>query len=1400
MKPANEREEVLFREALRKCAGPERNAFLGELCRGDDPLRARLEALLRAHEGGGWESPTESSDAPTLPIGGEERTGTTIGRYKLLEKIGEGGFGAVYVAEQREPVKRRVALKIIKLGMDTRQVVARFEAERQALAMMDHPNIAKVLDAGATDTGRPYFVMELVKGIPITQYCERAKLDTRGRLGLFINVCHAIQHAHQKGIIHRDIKPSNILVTLHDGLPVPKVIDFGIAKATQQELTEKTVYTQFQQFIGTPAYMSPEQAEMSGLDVDTRSDIYSLGVLLYELLTGTTPFDSKELLASGLDEMRKIIREREPVQPSTRLRQTASGKVLSRRRSAPSPGLSSDLDWIVMKCLEKDRTRRYDTANGLANDVLRHLQDEPVLARAPGKVYRFRKLVRRNKLAFAAAAAFTGALLIGLGLSTWLFFKEREARRLAMAAEETQSQLRQQAQAEAKKSEQVAQLLKSMLQGVGPSAARGRDTTMLREILDETSQRVGKGLKDQPEVEAEMRSTIGDVYSALGQYGKAENAYREALALRKALWGNNNTNVADTMDSLGRVLTYQGRLDDAEPLILGALTIRTNLLGAEHVKVAASLFHLAQIRFRLPAGKELETLIRQSLAIRRKCLGNESIEVVESLSGLSNILLAFGRAQEGETAAREALSILARLPGDARFARDADLGHISLGWLLYGQGKLEEAELALRQELEQDKSRMGPEHPEVARDLYRLGTLLVARSKLEEAENTARQAVALSRKALGDRHFYTFFSLQVLRDALVRSGRLPEAEALCREQLDLCRQKILPGSTPSVVQALAGILRQEGKTAEIPGLFREAVEISRKHLFSAGLARALGNLAEFLREQAKYAEAEPHYREALQIYRREATNEFGGKRWVASGLGIVLQKQGKFAEAEAAHREAIAAGRQSSNPEEVLWALIAFGDSLREQREYSKAEPVYREGLELCRSTATNTVSAQRPLARGLALALKNQDKMADAKAVCRKRLEIAKNSCTAQEFAADVMWTAAFFREAGDLAGAEAIYREGGDKSREAIEAARRSLAPGELARQLAWFGDLLREQNELNEAELVYREGCDLARSAGQADPEARQWLASGLGVVLRSQGKLPQAEAAYREAVTNCMQIWAGTPERWQWVASDLLDVLSRQGKTAEAEAVAAELRRVSKSEVDKVALLRVSTDLAARNGQWKEAADLLKKMVEFQPEDSFLHMQLAVVLLQSGDKEGYERQCRNMVARFNATKEATDVERTAKACLLVPRTGSELETASELARRGVALGTGSMWISLMHFCDGLAQYRRGEYAVSGESMRKVMTQRLPEVNFLFELERDMAAWSLLGMAEYQLKHEDAARSALAKAREIAETKVPPPGSEKLGRDWVDCLIGHIFLREAKSLIEGTSDATRSGVTGT
>jgi uncharacterized repeat protein (TIGR03803 family) len=438
-----ERIKQVLAEAAARNSPAERAAYLDGACRGDDRLRAEVEKLLLAHDQAGafLEEPVAppQHSSIVLPAAVTEKPGDRIGHYKLLQQIGEGGCGVVYMAEQEEPIRRRVALKVIKLGMDTKAVIARFEAERQALALMDHPNIAKVLDAGATDTGRPYFVMELVRGIKITDYCDQNNLSTEQRLDLFVQICHAIQHAHQKGVIHRDIKPSNILVMLADDVPMPKVIDFGIAKAIGERLTDKTVFTRFEQFIGTPAYTSPEQAGLSGLDVDTRSDIYSLGVLLYELLTGQTPFDPKALAQAGLEEIIRCIREAEPPKPSTRLTllEPKEQTTTAQRRATEPPklirSLRGDLDWIVMKCLEKNRTRRYATANELARDIESHLKHEPVSAAAPTFGYRAAKYIRRHRRLLGTAGAFAVLLLLGTMFSVW------QARRAAEAEKERQN-------------------------------------------------------------------------------------------------------------------------------------------------------------------------------------------------------------------------------------------------------------------------------------------------------------------------------------------------------------------------------------------------------------------------------------------------------------------------------------------------------------------------------------------------------------------------------------------------------------------------------------------------------------------------------------------------------------------------------------------------------------------------------------------------------------------------------------------------------------------------------------------------------------------------------------------------------------------------------------------------
>jgi serine/threonine protein kinase len=581
-------EKDIFFEVIEKTTPEERAACLDLACGGDALLRKRIEQLVAKHfePDNFMKQPAVEGVAPTessLPA--SEGPGSVIGRYTLREKIGEGGCGVVYVAEQAEPVRRLVALKVIKVGMDTRSVIARFDAERQALAMMDHPNIAKVLDAGATAAGRPYFAMELVRGIKITDYCEQNKLSTGQRLELFIRLCHAVQHAHQKGIIHRDLKPSNILVTLNDGVAVPKVIDFGIAKATQGRLTDQTLFTAFELFIGTPTYMSPEQASMTSLDIDTRSDIYSLGVLLYELLTSKTPFDTKTLKSVSLDAMRRTIQEHEPLRPSIRLATIEKEELTEtarQRRTEPLKLihlLSGDLDWIVMKCLEKDRARRYETANGLAADLKRHLNNEAVLARPPSRLYRLQKLVHRNKGTFAMMSAMLGVLLAGAIASTLYAIRATRAEKGA---------------------QQVFSFLVTTLgtgtdlQFTGDRAIEVHTVTQLR-----------------PE-----------------DLGQAETLFSEILALQQKRFGDNSEQTARTLGSIASIQESQGRLQQAE-LVRRKEVLTWTRLGLTNSKTFVSSLHcLAELVSKQGDLSAAQQLHRRAIEIS---LRNELGEVTDEL-------------------------------------------------------------------------------------------------------------------------------------------------------------------------------------------------------------------------------------------------------------------------------------------------------------------------------------------------------------------------------------------------------------------------------------------------------------------------------------------------------------------------------------------------------------------------------------------------------------------------------------------------------------------------------------------------------------------------------------------------------------------------------------------------
>jgi eukaryotic-like serine/threonine-protein kinase len=755
--------EAIFHAAAEMSSPEQRESYLNDACGGDASLRGEVQTLLRAVERadrffgdpGLGEMPVASTaplDRASPPINPNEAPGTLIGRYKLREKIGEGGCGVVFVAEQEEPVRRRVALKVIKSGMDTKSVVARFEAERQALAMMDHPNIAKVLDAGATETGRPYFVMELVRGVKITDYCDQNNLSTTARLDLFIKICHAVQHAHQKGIVHRDLKPSNILVTLHDGEPVPKVIDFGIAKAIEGRLTHHTVYTELRQFLGTPAYMCPEQAEMSGLDIDTRTDVYSLGVLLYELLTGKTPFDPQELLEASLDEVRRRIREEEPLCPSTRLSTMlhADLATVAKHQAVEPPGLihllRGDLDWIVMKCLEKDRRRRYDTPSELAADLKHHLAHEPVSAAAPSLGYQLSKLYRKHRRVFAGAGAVAAALLLGLIVAWWqaacAIVNERNAT------------------LETAKRERVASFLKDVLNGLSPMAGHSRIGTALVERLDETAQRIEQDFQDQPDVEAELCTTLGLVYGDLELPSKAEQMHRKALALRRTL-------PPAQRNSPGLATSKRERPP-----------VRSTFFGDEDPTLAASLYNVGTtLQAQNGRDAEARAMFEEALSLNRKLLGPDSPKVANCLNHLALVALFAGR--EAESMLREALAI--------------------------------------------QKKHYGAEHWEMAWTFQNMSSVLERKGALREAAATRRQAVALDRKFYGEKHFDGALFRAMLADVLIRLGTkddLVEAEELLRTALPTWEMVAGPHhyGTRNLRTRLASILRQHGKVAEADAL------------------------------------------------------------------------------------------------------------------------------------------------------------------------------------------------------------------------------------------------------------------------------------------------------------------------------------------------------------------------------------------------------------------------------------------------------------------------------------------------------------------------------------------------------------------------------------------------------
>ncbi len=787
-------EETLFAAVLEQPRA-ERSRFLEEACGDDAALLQRLRILLAAHEKavGILDQPAETAGyVPT-----SEQVGTVIaGRYKLLEQIGEGGMGTVWVAEQTQPVRRKVALKLIKAGMDSKSVLARFEAERQALALMDHPNIAKVLDGGTTESGRPFFVMEYVKGVPFTKYCDDARLSIAERLALFVPVCQAVQHAHQKGIIHRDLKPSNILVCLYDGQPVPKVIDFGLAKAMHQSLTEQTLHTAHGVMVGTPLYMSPEQAEFNNLDVDTRTDIYALGVILYELLTGTTPLENRRFKAAAWQEVLRLIKEEEPTRPSTRLSGSGSlPSVAAQRRLEPvklTKLVRGELDWIVMKCLEKDRGRRYETANGLARDLGRYLQDEPVEACPPSTVYRLRKFVRKHRAGLATAAALAALLLLGAAVSTWQAVRARRAeaaardrlaeteaaraaeaeqRRLAEAAEQkaraaavAEQKSKETAQARAAETQTVLDFVEKQVfaaaQPQRQGSGLGREVT-LRRAIEAALPFVDKSFRDQPLIEARLRTTLGSSFHSLGENKIAAEQFQTARTIYTKHRGPDHPDtLRSTLHLADSYLRLGGRSAEALKLCEETLPLMKAKLGPDHPDTLWSMNSLAWCYAALGRHADALKLREEVLALQKAKLGPDHPNTLGTMLARPSSYFYIGRRADALKLHEEALAL-----GKAKLGSDHpdtlwSMNDLANSYAALGRHadalKLREETLALQ------KAKLGPDHIDTLRSMSNLALSYGVLGRHAEALKLREETLVLQKAKLGSYHDLTLSSMNNL--------------------------------------------------------------------------------------------------------------------------------------------------------------------------------------------------------------------------------------------------------------------------------------------------------------------------------------------------------------------------------------------------------------------------------------------------------------------------------------------------------------------------------------------------------------------------------------------------------------------------------------------------------------